>query len=129
MLRDPADTVALADPMPTDHSPITDLAPTTSASVDPSTQRRGEPIAAHRQGATALASAQGPLVLVAGLTQGSVGSIPIPGSTDACVHGSAGREPRAAQGPPDKSQVTPAKRGMCRRNAGVSPRSNPVSSG
>jgi hypothetical protein len=39
------------------------------------------------------------------------------------------RDPRAAQGPPDKSQVTPAKRGMCRRNAGVSPRSDPVTSG
>ena len=50
MLRDPADTVALADPMPTDHSPITDLAPTTSASVDPSTQRRGEPIAGTSRG-------------------------------------------------------------------------------
>src|SRR5664279_3453153 len=50
MLRDPADTVALAHPMPTDHSPITDLAPTTSASVDPSTQRRGEPIAGTSRG-------------------------------------------------------------------------------
>ena len=117
MLRDPAGTVALARPMPTDHSPITDLAPMASAPVDPPTPRRGEPIAAHRQGATALASAQDPLVPVAGLTHGSVGSIPIPGGTDACVHGSAGpgspgRARAAGQVPGDSREArdVPAKR-------------------
>jgi hypothetical protein len=83
----------------------------------PPTPRRGEPIAAHRQGATALASAQDPLVLVAGLTHGSVGSIPIPGGTDACVHGSAGpgspgRARAAGQVPGDSREArdVPAKR-------------------